>query len=151
MSSPGGAPGEWLVTPGDHAVDVPVVCVLTRFGLRSARHLLPVYRDYRRVVNEAAEHAGRGLLRSAFLIESPVSCYSLSLWTGLDAIARFGTHVPAHVRAGNNVFGHLALNSERGPELWSTKWRLMSVSHNLNWEDFDLRAFLATAMDSPRC
>src|SRR5215475_95563 len=27
-----------LDKPGDHPVDVPIICVLTRFGLRSARH-----------------------------------------------------------------------------------------------------------------
>jgi hypothetical protein len=75
-------------------------------------------------------------------IESPTACYSLSLWSNWDAIPRFGTNVPYHVRAGNRIFGRLAITKERGFEIWSTKWKLVSVSNNLNWGDFDLRAVI---------
>lgn len=136
----GSVVGDWLKEPGDHEVEVPIVCVITRFGLRSARHLLPTYLDYRRVVREVGESGTRGLLRSSFLVEGPTACCSLSIWSDIDAIPRFGTNVPGHVQAANAVFGRLAIDRERGPELWSTKWRLVSVSNNLNWGDFDLRA-----------
>jgi hypothetical protein len=140
---------EWLAEPGDHAVDAPLVCVLTRFGLRGPQHLLATYRDYRRVVGEAGRQGGPGLLRSAFLVENPVTCYSLSIWRDLNAIGQFGANVPAHVHAGNEVFGRLSFDEARGPELWSTKWRLLSVSHNLNWDDFDLRGLLVAARAAP--
>jgi hypothetical protein len=131
-----------LAQPGDNPVDVPILCVVTRFGLRSPHHMLPTYLDYRTVMREVQSTGTPGLLRSAFLIESPTACYSLSLWSNWDAIPRFGTNVPYHVRAGNRIFGRLAITKERGFEIWSTKWKLVSVSNNLNWGDFDLRAVI---------
>ncbi len=131
-----------LHEPGDHPVDVPIICVITRFGLRSVRYLLPTYLDYRRVVKEARATQTPGLLQAAFLIENLKTCYSLSVWASYDAIPHFGTNVPYHVQAGNRVFGRLAWNKNGRPELWSTKLRLTSVSNNLNWEDFDLRALI---------
>jgi hypothetical protein len=124
---------------GDNPVDVPLTCVITRFGLRSAGHLLPTYLDFRKVVEEARSAATPGLLRSAFLIEDSRTCYSLSLWAEQSAIPVFGANVPSHVDAARRVMGRLALDPDRGPELWSTKWRLVSVSNNLNWSDLDLR------------
>ncbi|HET8629146.1 MAG TPA: hypothetical protein VFL91_17130 [Thermomicrobiales bacterium] len=129
-----------LTEPGDHPVAVPVTCVITRFGLRSARDLLPTYLDYRRVAREAARTPG--LLRAAFLVEGPAACYSLSLWASRDAIPHFGTNVPGHVEAARRVFRRLRFDERRGPEIWSTKWRLDSVSNNLNWADFDLRGLI---------
>ncbi|HEX6864594.1 MAG TPA: hypothetical protein VF414_17320 [Thermoanaerobaculia bacterium] len=132
--------GRDLTEPGDHPVDVPVVCVLTRFGLRHPLHLLFTYLDYRRTMKRAA--GSPGLLRSAFLIESLTSCYSLSIWASPRDIPVFGRDVPEHVSAARNLFGRLAMSPRGGPELWSTKWRLSIVSNNLNWQDFDLRALI---------
>lgn len=132
---------------GYRDVDVPVFCVLTRFGLRRPRHLLPTYLDYRRVVKEASQAKSPGLLRSAFLIENSTTCYSLSIWKGTDAIPRFGAAVPEHVTAARRVFQRLMFLPGRGPELWSTKWQLTSTSNNLNWEDFDLRTLLQEVCD----
>lgn len=139
-----------LLEPGDHEVDASIVCVVTRFGLAKARYLLPTYLDYRRVVAAARRSKTPGLVRAAFLVESPTSCYSLSLWTDSTAIAHFGTNVGLHVEAARRIFGRLAFDPERGPELWSTKWRLASVSNNLNWQDFDLRKVLLQAGDRAR-
>lgn len=138
-----------LREPGDHPVDVPIICVITRFGLRSARYLLPTYLDYLRVVREAKKTQTPGLLRAAFLIENLKTCYSLSIWASYDAIPRFGTNVLYHVVAGNKIFGRLAKRDDGYPELWSNKWQLTSVSHNLNWENFDLRG-LILALESER-
>jgi hypothetical protein len=124
---------------GEQPVDVPVICVITRFGLRSAWQLLPTYLDFRRVVRQAHRSATPGLLRAAFLIENPRTCYSLSLWTELNAIPKFGGTVHSHVDAARRVIGRIAFTPGRGLELWSAKWRLASVSNNLNWADFDLR------------
>ena len=138
---------EYLEQPGDHPVDAPVVCVVTRFGLRSAHHLLPTYLDYRRVVNAARASNTPGLLRSAFLVENPTTCYSVSIWESRGAIPQFGTNVPVHVEAARRAFGRMRIHSKRGPELWSTKWNLNAVSNNLNWDDFDLRSLLLGGKD----
>jgi hypothetical protein len=124
---------------GGRSVDADVNCAITRFGLSSPRHLLPTMRDYREVLRSAKEPGSFGLLRSAFLIESPTSCVSFSLWSGAPM---FSAHVPRHVDAARRVFGRLKLDPERGPELWSTQWRLTSVSNNLNWGDLDLRPLI---------
>lgn len=129
-----------LTEPGDHSVVVPITCVITRFGLRGARDLLPTYFDYRRVAREAA--GTPGLLRAAFLVENPTTCYSLSLWASRDAIPHFGTKAPVHVEVARRAFGRVCFDERRGPEIWSTKWRLDSVSNNLNWADFDLRGLI---------
>ena len=131
---------------GEHPVDAPIICVITRFGLRSARYLLPTYVDYRRVVKQAAYTQTPGLLRSAFLIENPTTCYSMSIWSSRNAIPHFGTNVPDHVEAARRVFGRVPLH-KHGPEIWSTKWRLVAVSNNLNWKDFDLRASILGTSD----
>jgi hypothetical protein len=139
------APEHWypdLQDPGDHPVDVPISCVITRFGLRSARSLLPTYLDYRNTVREAEQTNTPGLLRSAFLIENPTTCYSVSIWASRNDIPAFGTNVPSHVSAARKVFGRVFLSKYGGPEIWSTKWRLTSVSNNLNWADFDLRTLI---------
>jgi hypothetical protein len=135
-----------LDEPGDHPVDVPTTCVITRFSMRSARDLLPTYLDYRRVVREAVRTQTPGLLRSAFLIEPPATWYSLSIWASCDAIPAFGTNVPSHVEAARQVFGRVAMNRGR-PEIWSTKWRLAAVSNNLTWGDFDLRGLILGLSD----
>jgi hypothetical protein len=129
-----------LNAPGDHPVDVPVTCVITRFGLRSPLSFLLTYIDYRRTIKQAAQTPG--LLRSAFLVENLTTCYSLSIWSCPDAIPLFGTNVPYHVTAARSVFGRLLTSKHGSPELWSTKWRLTVVSNNLQWEDFDLRSLI---------
>lgn len=126
--------------PGDHPVDVPVMCSLTRFGLRSPRFLASSYVDYRRVARAAAQSQPHGLLRSAFLIENPTTWFSFSIWLNSP---KFSAQVPLHVEAARKIFNRLAYDSRRGPELWSTKWRLVSVTNNLNWDDFDLRRIIA--------
>jgi hypothetical protein len=132
-----------LQQPGIHEVDVPISCVITRFGLRSPRHLLPTYRDYRELTREVSTRRPGGLLRSAFLVEGASSCCTLSVWSGPP---RFSAAVPLHVEIARSVFGRLTVK-ERGPELWSTTWRLASVSNNLNWADFDLRRHIVEHMD----
>lgn len=129
--------------PQSHCpVDVPVTCVITRFGLRSQISLLALLRDNRQIVRAARAQQNIGLLRSAFLIESPRVCYSLSIWSGDPAMS---ASVQAHIEAANRVFGRLATSPDGTPELWSTQWRLVSTTNNLNWGDFDLRAFLEAA------
>lgn len=135
--------GQALPDLGDRHVDAPIVCNITRFGLRGARFLPSTYRDFRRVVRAAGASETPGLLRCVFLVENPTTAYSLSIWQDYDAIGHFGTNVPSHAEVAGHVFRRLAFEPDRGPELWSTKWRLMSVTNNLNWEDLDLRRVIA--------
>ena len=130
-----------LNDPGDNPVEVPIVCVLTRFGLRHPFFLLLTYLDYRRTLKQARQTPG--LLRAAFLIENLTTCYSLSIWSRWDDIPYFGTHVPYHVDVARRVFGRVSMSNRGGPEIWSTKWQLTSISNNLNWDDFDLRSIIA--------
>src|SRR5438034_5319856 len=131
-------------------VEAPIVCVLTRFGLRNARQLLPTYLDYRRILLDARRVGTPGLLKAVLLVEGAAVCYSLSIWADPNAIGRFGAEVPAHVEAANRIFGRLACGDDQPSQLWSTKWRLVSASNNLEWGDFDLRAAIADAEQAGR-
>ena len=137
---------ETLREPGDHPIDVPITCVITRFGLRSSRFLLPTFLDYRRVLREAWRSETPGLLRAGLLVENATTLFSVSLWSEPAAVSRFGTNVPLHVDAARAVFDRLATDSNGVPELWSTKWHLASVSNNLSWRGFDLRGVVRDAM-----
>jgi len=131
-----------LRDPGDHHVDVPIICVLTRFGLRHPFQLVRTYLDYRHTLRKSANTPG--LLRSAFFIENLKTCYNFSIWSNFAAIPAFNTAVPDHIHAARGVFGRMTMSTYGGPELWSTKWQLSSVSNNLNWQDFDLRAVIVS-------
>lgn len=132
----------WLREPGEHEIETSVFCVLTRFGLSSARHLLSTRRQYHSVLSHALEAETPGLLHTAFLVESPSSCLILSIWNDLEAIRRFRT-LPFHVEASKNLLPRLSVDPVLGPDVWSTIWRLTSVSNNLQWADFDLRRLLS--------
>lgn len=128
-----------LAEPGDHEIDSSIACAITRFGLRSPRFLPLAYREYRKVVRTAQRSDVPRLLRSAFLIENPTTWYSFSIWQGSP---EFSAAVPTHVEAARKSFSWLAMDHEHRPELWSTKWRLSSVTNNLRWDGFDLRSVL---------
>jgi hypothetical protein len=110
---------------------------MTRFRLRSPLDLLFTYLDYRRLARRA--RGTPGLLKSVFLIEDLHTCFSISIWSGREAIPHFGTNVLYHVEVAGRVFGRLRMDGQGYPEIWSTKWRLASVSNNLSWKNFDLR------------
>ena len=110
-------------------------CALTRFGLRGPRHLLAVKREFARVARDAERNHVPGLLKSAFLIEGASTGYSLSIW---DSEPYLSALVPSHIAAANGVFGRLNMDESEGPELWSTQWRLATVTNNLRWDGFDL-------------
>lgn len=137
--SPAGAVSE-LSEPGDPTVDAPILCVMTRFRLRRPFDLLSTYLDYRRVVKQAHAVSIPGFLMSAFLVEDLTTCLSVSFWSDRRAIAVFGSEVPVHLRAARNVLNHIDMGQDGRPELWSTKWQLVSVSNNLKWNGWDLRS-----------
>jgi hypothetical protein len=102
---------------------------------------------YRRVRRQAA--VVDGLLKTAFLIEGPRTCYTLSLWRDDGAIAEFGTRVRAHIDAANAAFGPTWRKDRRRPEIFSVQLRLWALSNNLNWDDLDLRAVLSEQLGRP--
>jgi hypothetical protein len=112
------------------------MCSITRFGLRNVRSLATSYLDFRHLLRQTMLTPPDGLLKAAFLVEDPRTWYSLSIWSGPPV---FSSQLPDHVDIARNAFPRLAYDPERGPELWSTRWRLVSVTNNLNWDGFDLR------------
>lgn len=133
---------------GSRPVDAPTVLVLTRFGLRKPSDLLRTYLDYRGIVAERPSKTVPGLLHSAFLIENPTTCYSLSFWESERAIRMFGTEVPSHVTAARRVFGRLRYERSSGAELWSTKWRISTVSNNVSWPEVPFWRRLRAAVET---
>jgi hypothetical protein len=115
-------------------MDTDLCCVLTRFQFRSTPHLLSMRRRYRRVAADAERLEVPGLRQSVLLLESPTACFSLSIWDGLPLLS---ANVPSHIHAANSIFGSLA-HDDAGPQLWSTTWRLTSMSNNRNWPGCDL-------------
>lgn len=118
-------------------VDSSLRCVITRMRLRRPWHLVSAYRIHRSLRRAAQRRQVDGLLKTAFLVEGARTCYSLSIW---DGEPMFSGRVPEHVKAVNKVFALLAFDEDRGPELWSTTWRLDALSHNQRWDDLDLIA-----------
>lgn len=117
-------------------LDTDLCCVLTRFQFKSVRDLMWMRRRFKQVTADARERQVPGLRQSALLFEGPKACFSLSIWDGPPL---FSANVPSHIDAANNVFASLGFD-DAGPQLWSTNWRLTSVSNNLNWPGFDLRS-----------
>jgi len=126
---------------GDRPIGSTTIAVITRFGLRSPLHVPLMYMGYRRVLRRS--RGIPGFLRSAFLVEGPRTCMTISIWAKWEAIPVFGTTVPEHVAVARRSFSWLRF-AEGRPELWSAKWRLSSVSNNLTWDDFDLGGLLNT-------
>ena len=117
-------------------LDSPVVCMLTRFRLRSFWSIIPFYFAFRRIRRDCRSLTG--LLKAVFLVEDLHTCYTLSLWKSEIAIAEFGS-VKSHIDAANLAFGPVFRKDLHRPEIWSAQFRLWAVScHNLNWEGVDV-------------
>ncbi len=144
MAGKRGPAEEVISAPGDNPVTTSVTCVVTRFRLKRPWYLIATYLDYRRVLADA--RGTPGLLRSAFLIENLHTCFSLSIWESPANIPRFGTNVPSHIPAARRLFGRSKLGGLGAAEVWSTKWNLRTVSNNLQWDGFDLRAHLLRSL-----
>jgi hypothetical protein len=126
-------------------VDTTVTCVLTRFQLRSVWWLVPFYLAYRRTRQET--HGLKGLLKTAFLIEGPRTCYTLSIWAEDSAIIAFGTRARSHIDAANASFAGTADRETGRPGIWSAQFKLWSIScTNLNWAGLDLEPVLGDQM-----
>lgn len=118
------------------------MCVITRMGFRSPRFVPGAIRDYRRLAALMDHVPAAGLLRSALLVENATTCYSVSIWSGEPI---YSSQVEEHIRVVRRTFSRLACSPARGPELWSTTWRLVGTSNNLSWGDFDLQGAIDAA------
>jgi len=120
---------------GYERVNCEISSVLTRFRLRSALALPLFYLAFRRIRKHACVP---GLLKVVFMVESPRTCYTLSIWLNDLAIAEFNKQI-IHIAMANWSFRHIYRFNRGYPELWSTQWKLFAVSQNLKWDGFTLR------------
>ncbi len=99
-------------------------CITTRFHLKHSWDLLPIYLAYRKMLPDL--RSAPGLLRYAFLLESPTACCTLSIWESEEAIIHFSnvrSHIAA-VRRAQRVCQHI----------WSAYWHIDAMSKfSTNW------------------
>lgn len=119
----------------------PLACVITRFRLRTALALPLFYIVYRKVRRVARERVP-GLITSAFLVENPRVCYTLSLWHSDDAISDFNRLI-VHVKAGNWCMRYVYDSRKRKAGLCTFHLRLLAHGSNVYWEGIDLAEILA--------
>ena len=98
------------------------LCIVTRMQFRRPWTILFAYRYYRRIVRNF-RHV-KGLLRTAFAVESPRVCLIFSIWENEDAIPRWDNQ--EHVAAVHWAFRHSV-------EIWSTEWQLNGISQRMDW------------------
>lgn len=102
---------------------------MTRFGLRSAAKMPSMIGDFRKLSRHLDTVTVPGLVDWTFLLESPSSCITLSLWSGPPGLSG---HVDEHLEMARGAFSRLGLD-DGAPKLCSTAWRLDSVSRNSYW------------------
>jgi hypothetical protein len=120
---------------GYECVDSDVVCLITRFEVRSLWSLFLTYRAFRRVLRGSA--SVEGLLSASFLLEDRRTCFMLSIWREEAAMLAFNATVHEHIHAANACFRRLVLRKGR-PQLWSAILKLWAVSpRNLRWQALD--------------
>jgi heme-degrading monooxygenase HmoA len=76
---------------------------MTRFRLSHVWHLISMYLALRTM--RADLDTAPGLIRSAFLVEGPRTCYTLSLWESEAALEQFAnvrSHIAALRRGGTS-------------------------------------------------
>ncbi len=99
-----------------------MICVTTRFHLRYFWQLIPMYFLYRYMLSDI--QTTRGLIRYAFLVESPHVCYTLSIWTSQQHLESF-SNVPRHIHAVRQA-------KRLCKAIWSAYWHLDVVSKYAN-------------------
>lgn len=99
-----------------------MMCVTTRFQIKHLWALVPMYLMYRRMHHELDR--APGLIRYAFLVQSPRACCTLSVWTSEEALMAFANN-PVHI--------HAVRRAKRWcSDIWSAYWRLDAVSKHAN-------------------
>jgi heme-degrading monooxygenase HmoA len=97
-----------------------MICVMTRFRLNHVWHLVSMYRALRSM--RADLDAAPGLVRYAFLVEGPRTCYTLSIWESEAALERF-INMRSHIAA-------LRRAQRWCDDIWSGYWQLEAVSRS---------------------
>lgn len=95
-----------------------MICVTTRFRLKHFWMLWPMYLTYRRMRRDLNQ--APGLIRYAFLVQSPVACCTLSLWESEADLVTF-SNVPNHVNAVRSAKYWCR-------DIWSAYWRIDAIS-----------------------
>lgn len=123
---------------GYQLVDSSVICLVTRFRMRSLMGIFRAYLWCRRIRSRSAQVDG--LIKSLFLMEDLRTFYTISFWSEELAVLRFNEAVPAHIQAANMCFRDLE-QTDNGRCLWSAQFSLSAISQfNRNWDgaDFDI-------------
>jgi heme-degrading monooxygenase HmoA len=97
-----------------------MICVMTRFRLRHVGHLVSMYRALRFM--RADLGTAPGLIRHAFVVEGPHTCYTLSLWESEAALEQFA-NVRSHIAA-------LRRAQRWCDDIWSGYWQLDAISRS---------------------
>lgn len=119
-----------LRTAADYLrVSSEMLCILTRMHVRHWWYLAPAYFHFRRIRRLCGQRTP-GLLRFAFVVESPWTFYTISLWRNGEAIVKFG-NLPEHVTAARWTFRHT-------DEIWAAEWQLSGLSSRARWGSQDL-------------
>src|SRR5260370_35153616 len=95
-----------------------MVCVTTRFYLKHFWQLVPMYLAYLRMRRDL--DAAPGLIRYAFLLQSPLACCTFSIWESEQALVRF-SNVPSHIDALRHAKAWCR-------SIWSAYWRFDALS-----------------------
>ena len=95
-----------------------MLCVTTRFHLRYPWHIVSIYFAYKAIQRQLK--TAPGLLRYAFLLESPFVCYTFSIWESEQAIQNF-SNVENHIQA-------VRLAKRLCQNVWSAYWQMDAIS-----------------------
>jgi hypothetical protein len=97
---------------------------------------------FRRANKQASQIPG--FLRSSLLLESPVVCQILEIWSKSSRLTQQPGIGPP-VSISQAVLANLGRRQTGRTESQSREWDLSSASRNLNWADFDFRAAISEA------
>lgn len=104
-----------------------MMCITTRFRLKHTWCLAPMYLAYWRM--RRTLRTTPGLIRFAFLLQSPVVCYTFSIWESEAALVEF-SNVPEHLHAVRHA-------PQLCRRIWSAYWRVDGVSkHARQWQGY---------------
>ena len=101
-----------------------MICVTTRFRLKHFWQLIPMWFLYRRL--QRGLKIAPGLMRHAFVLESPLVLYTFSIWESNEAIVRYTNDV-SHIYA-------LRKSKQMCQDIWSAYWTISAMSKfALSW------------------
>ena len=123
--------GSKLGMYGHPRTDFPLFCTLTRVKVRTWFDVLRAWYMFKTVRNRSQRIIG--LQRTKFLACADRSFIILSIWEREQALLEFASSVTSHHDSIRKILRR-ANWTHGSPEVWSTEWRIWSVSNNLNWD-----------------